>query len=141
MSNKTQLQTNNTALDALIARVNAAKDTAASLPEAGGGSVETCTVTVGVTTGSSVYCTYTKCENGTITYETMAPSLTFGTVDYAYCDYFVLTNVVCNSTVFVQQDDSGTESLYNNAELLQSWNSGRYFVFRPSADGYIVMYE
>lgn len=38
MSNKTQLQTNNTALDALIARVNAAKDVAASLPEAGSGS-------------------------------------------------------------------------------------------------------
>ena len=38
MSNKTQLQTNNTALDALITRVNAAKDTTASLPEAGGGS-------------------------------------------------------------------------------------------------------
>lgn len=38
MSNKAQLQTNNTALDALITRVNAAKDAAASLPEAGGGS-------------------------------------------------------------------------------------------------------
>lgn len=38
MSNKTQLQTNNTALDTLITRVNAAKDVAASLPEAGGGS-------------------------------------------------------------------------------------------------------
>ena len=36
MSNKTQLQTNNNALEALITRVNAAKDTAASLPEAGG---------------------------------------------------------------------------------------------------------
>jgi hypothetical protein len=36
MSNKTQLQTNNTKLDALITRVNAAKDVAASLPEAGG---------------------------------------------------------------------------------------------------------
>jgi hypothetical protein len=50
MSNKTQLQTNNTNLDALISRVNAAKDTAASLPEAGsggsgGGSIETCTIT------------------------------------------------------------------------------------------------
>ena len=47
MSNKTQLQSNNTALDALIARVNAAKDTAASLPSAGGGSgggsIEVCT--------------------------------------------------------------------------------------------------
>ena len=49
MSNKTQLQTNNTALDALITRVNAAKNIAASLPEAGGGSggsIETCTVTI-----------------------------------------------------------------------------------------------
>ena len=36
MSNKTQLQTNNTNLDTLITRVNAAKDVAASLPEAGG---------------------------------------------------------------------------------------------------------
>jgi hypothetical protein len=35
MSNKTQLQTNNNALDALITRVNAAKDVAASLPDAG----------------------------------------------------------------------------------------------------------
>lgn len=47
MSNKTQLQTNNTALDGYIARINAAKEVAAGLPEAGGGgSVETCTVTI-----------------------------------------------------------------------------------------------
>lgn len=49
MSNKTQLQTNNTALDSLVSRVNAAKDIAASLPEAGnsgGGNVDTCTVTI-----------------------------------------------------------------------------------------------
>ena len=35
MSNKTQLQINNTSLDSYIDRVNAAKDIAASLPEAG----------------------------------------------------------------------------------------------------------
>lgn len=53
MSNKTQLQTNNTNLDTLIARVNAAKNTAASLPEGGSGGssgggdgIETCTVTI-----------------------------------------------------------------------------------------------
>lgn len=48
MSNKTQLQTNNTTLDGYIARINAAKEVAASLPEAGGssgGSVETITIT------------------------------------------------------------------------------------------------
>ena len=37
MSNKIQLQTNNINLQSLITRVNAAKDIAASLPEAGGG--------------------------------------------------------------------------------------------------------
>jgi hypothetical protein len=37
MSNKTQLQTNNTNLQSFIDRVNAAKDIAASLPEASGG--------------------------------------------------------------------------------------------------------
>ena len=62
MSNKTQLQTNNTNLDALIARVNAAKNTAASLPEVGsggssGGGLETVIVTFGSTPdpGSTVY--------------------------------------------------------------------------------------
>ena len=46
MSNKQQLQINNANLDSLITRVNAAKDTAASLPEAGSGGVDTCTVTI-----------------------------------------------------------------------------------------------
>lgn len=50
MSNKTQLQNNNTALDGYIARINAAKDTAASLPDAGGGesgsNIQTCTVSI-----------------------------------------------------------------------------------------------
>jgi len=56
MSNKTQLQTNNTALDALITRVNAAKDVAASLPEAGGGGgATTVSVTVNNQSSSEVY--------------------------------------------------------------------------------------
>lgn len=54
MLNKTQLQTNNTALDGYIARINAAKDVAASLPEAGsgggsGGGLETVTISVSCT--------------------------------------------------------------------------------------------
>ena len=46
MSNKTQLQTNNTALDGYIARINAAKDAAASLPEAGGSGTEVFNITI-----------------------------------------------------------------------------------------------
>lgn len=52
MSNKTQLQTNNAALDGYIARINAAKETAAGLPEAGGGykvATGTCTAESKVT--------------------------------------------------------------------------------------------
>lgn len=51
MSNKTQLQTNNSSLDALITRVTSAKDVAASLPDAGSGGsggegIELCTVEI-----------------------------------------------------------------------------------------------
>lgn len=74
MSNKTQLQTNNTDLDALIARVNAAKDTASSLPDAGsggsgGGSVETCTVTIQANYRTYVF--LTVYSNGYITVESV----------------------------------------------------------------------
>lgn len=60
MSNKSQLQTNNNKLDALITRVNAAKDVAASLPEAGSGgggsgSLETCQINLSVSGGVCSY--------------------------------------------------------------------------------------
>lgn len=72
MSNKIQLQTNNTALDALITRVNVAKNIAASLPEAGGGSggeasLETCTVTISGSQSLHSIFYYTAVENGIIT--------------------------------------------------------------------------
>lgn len=78
MSNKTILQTNNTDLQSLIDRVNTAKDTAASLPEAGGGgSLETCTVSLRIDgptiTDSLVY--YTN-ENQELATETFRSSIT-----------------------------------------------------------------
>lgn len=45
MSNKNQLQTNNAALDDYITRINAAKETAASLPNAGSGGIEDSLIT------------------------------------------------------------------------------------------------
>jgi hypothetical protein len=42
MSNKIQLQINNASLDECIVRINAAKDIAAKLPEAGGGNSGVC---------------------------------------------------------------------------------------------------
>lgn len=90
MSNKTQLQTNNTALDALITRVNAAKDVAASLPEAGGGSIATTSVTV----------------SGEFT-KVYATTYTGGEISYSehHSDYDVIdvsiTNVVSGSSLVV----------------------------------------
>ena len=66
MSNKIKLQTNNEALDTLITRVNAAKDTAASLPIAGGGgSIETFTGTIEIVSplGSGAHIVYYINEN------------------------------------------------------------------------------
>lgn len=67
MSNKTQLQTNNTALDGYIARINAAKDVAAGLPEAGGGgsgdSVNV--ISVGLDCGNGTTLSYIN-ESGAI---------------------------------------------------------------------------
>lgn len=58
MLNKAQLQTNNAALDALIARVNTAKDTAASLPEAGS-TLATKELYFEVYRGTGLSCFYT----------------------------------------------------------------------------------
>ena len=62
MSNKSRLQTNNTNLQALIDKANA-------LPDAGGGSVESCTITivpdVMMAPGSPTYW-YTDAETMTI---------------------------------------------------------------------------
>lgn len=69
MSNKTQLQTNNTNLASYTDRVNALIDMANSLPEAGGsggGAVETCTVTFLETEGQEIRVYYMTYENDSI---------------------------------------------------------------------------
>lgn len=66
MSNKIQLQTNNASLDGYIARINAAKEVAAGLPNAGGGgSIETCTLSLAGDFGFA----YNKIVDGNITTE------------------------------------------------------------------------
>lgn len=94
MSNKQQLQTNNTALDALITRINTAKDTAASLPEAGGGSVETCTVTVNSHKGIYAY-SYTAYRNGE--YVAVATSDFRSSTTMS----IVLDDIVCGSSFMI----------------------------------------
>jgi len=99
MSNKTQLQTNNTTLDGYITRINAAKEVAASLPDAGSGSggasIDTCTVTVTCQQGyiASLVTTVKDGDNGVpYYYAPIVPSETSLTVE----------NVVCGSPIVLQ---------------------------------------
>lgn len=106
MSNKTQLQTNNTTLDDYIARINAAKETAASLPEAGsgGGSVETCTVTM----NTAVPCRYLGIDlqpktETTSTFETVKNSIAVINGEIEHHDFFGYTLVLSEGAATVVQ--------------------------------------
>ena len=114
MSNKIQLQTNNNALDALIARVNAAKDTAASLPEAGSGSsssVNTCTIEIiNKTIGSSLesYLNalfFIAYENGEfVKYGGMDlwDEVSIMPAGFTWkAEKYVLNNIVCGSMMYI----------------------------------------
>lgn len=114
--NKTQLQTNNTALASLTDRVLAAKDTAAALPDAGGGgAVETCTVHLDgyaeIPYGFTVY------ENGTISAKTgIIEETNWGLGEST------IENVVCGSLIYIGNSgaylEEGTATiLYKDADL------------------------
>ena len=95
MSNKIQLQVNNTNLDTLIARVNSAKNTASSLPEAGGGGssggevVEMCTGTVILNRPPS--------PGGVINYVDQNMNLTNSSVDDNHLSFSCMKNSIIHT--------------------------------------------
>lgn len=114
MSNKTQLQTNNANLDALIIRVNAAKDVAASLPNAGGGPVgglQTCTVQIKCSqeyfdnawdSETWFNVTYLKLKNGALSFVTTLNDSSDENYHIASTtDTIILEDVLCNSLIFI----------------------------------------
>lgn len=123
MSNKTQLQTNNNALDALITRVNTAKDTAASLPDAGGsggGSVETCTVNIAGDGDGMVH--YTSCINGQI-----------DVVCGAFSNGAALNNVVCGSACTFMNNKTILEYSVSSGEV--KYYSKGYLCYKTPISG------
>lgn len=104
MSNKTQLQTNNTNLASYTDRVSALIDVANSLPEAGGsggGSVDTCTVNIVTTRGGNdtariVGYMCTSVDNGQIKIDYMRPSYNSGDNIQA-----IQSEVVCGSSMIL----------------------------------------
>lgn len=96
MSNKQQLQENNTTLDDYIARINAAKETAAGLPEAGGsGEVgaryKTCSVTISHDFNNFAQLSYIVVNNDTLQFMN----------DYEGTNG-TLHNVLCGSFIFLR---------------------------------------
>lgn len=126
MSNKTQLQTNNTNLDALITRVNAAKDTAASLPDAGNGSgsgnIETCTVTLTV---PNITCYYID-----------GNTLELKTTTTTYDNDTTTITVPINSIIAIYNSGSSViTSTGSYSDLFSnSHSAGRYIAYYISGD-------
>lgn len=135
MSNKTQLQTNNTALDGYIARINAAKEVAASLPDAGGGgSIETCTVIIAVHVSypyaaPDTLVSFTQYENGSI----IAGSEVIDDIS-TVGDKVILKNVICNSAIsislsgiyshyYTQIDNDTTQLIYGIQGEIMVYNA------------------
>lgn len=135
MSNKTQLQTNNTVLDALITRVSAAKDVAASLPEAGsdgsGGSVETCTVVINhpFIAGNTNECINSYFATTYIDGQYSA--------DYAlngvYTSQVTISNVICGTVLYIYSmiDSCVWGFSTDKAEVLE--NGGGRFIIKATA--------
>jgi hypothetical protein len=111
MSNKTQLEANNVALDGYIARINAAKEIAAGLPEAGGsggGSVETCTGTIkssGLPNTNSVWFL-----NANLQPESCTPGSKIATTFTAVKGSFVYIN----GTITTNRTLNGVTQLYSS---------------------------
>lgn len=128
MSNKTQLQTNNTKLDELTSLAATMKDKAAALPDAGGGSVETCTF---------------KCINnsGYTDLASFAVSVLLedGTIDaIEVSDDVYASNVVCGSAIGVVKNNAP----YVNASITYDGAivsaAGIYTLKAPTVSGEVA---
>jgi hypothetical protein len=127
MSNKTQLQTNNTALDGYIARINAAKEVAAGLPEAGGGgggSVETCTVELTFSSTNINDICYTTFNNNQVEYKIDSPRKTNVTV--------ILNNVICSTSIVLKKNSIMLfgSSINGTAEITHYASYGEVIVIK-----------
>lgn len=100
MSNKTQLQTNNTKIDELTSLAATMKDKAAALPDAGsGGSVETCTVEIVCQDGAYLTDVATNIVlDGVITPYFFA---FFESVNNEKITSLTIENVLCGSSLLV----------------------------------------
>lgn len=123
MSFKTDLQSNNTDLQAILATIN-------SLPEAGsgggGGSLETCAVTV--VRENYTYGTYVTYENGEIVTNTLSGGSSTVTLENVLCNSSVVLNVmsggvkITGDAVLLTSDILADYVTYYNVVVCKSGN-------------------
>lgn len=130
MSNKTQLQTNNTALDGYIARINAAKEVAASLPDAsGGGSIETCTLNI-TNNDNGFSLNYLACE----TLQDGVKVLNILHDGYSLTGFnFSVSNVICGSFFYCSGYSAGPMDWITDNVLLVHDSQYGGIVFQVTA--------
>lgn len=130
MSNKTQLQTNNNQLDALITRVNAAKDAAASLPDASGGGSARQTFTLKIVFHES-YFDFINENMGMSVAQGFAQYTCLGedgnpvlsmidaedALIYSPTEIKIIENVLCDSLFMVQDEYSWDPVLTNESSV------------------------
>jgi hypothetical protein len=135
MSNKSQLQTNNTTLDGYIARVNAAKEVAAGLPEVGGGSVavETCTFEfTKVGFGDTIWIAYTGVDESGNMVGLLASA--FGAVTTITCVKGTTVAIVHHATITNISFDVG-----NGLSLLNNTNNRPVYAILNDAGDFITL--
>ena len=127
MSNKTHLQTNNTALDGYIARINAAKEVAASLPDAGGGSgenVEVCNFTFSCDEFMWTHITAvvtTAYENGEFIEKAYFPAVDSSTSK-------IMTNIVKGAPISVFYEQYSLLGVQSTGVIVQNfYNRGVFY--------------
>lgn len=110
-----QLTTNTVTIDELITMANNLPD--AGSGGSGGGSVETCTVTIGADSGLSgpVYCTVLS-ETGA----------SFNTFTHNYNEVSTIENVICNSILVLKYGGAHLMTISGDGELLETLYDSNY---------------
>ncbi len=130
MSNKTQLQTNNTSLSALTDRINAAKEAVGNIPVVSGATIQEVDVTIKTrtmpTSSSFVESIFSVASDEEGLYSNSVSN----------AQYFQIITPVVGTLIFIKTINSPTKCLINSSFLeLVSFDSTKGAVIKVNAVG------
>ena len=133
MSQKTDLQSNNTDLQSILNTIN-------NLPEAGsgggssGGNIETCTVTINSFAANIRFVMYVSYEDGKYVYNDITYSPELSTV--------TCTNVLCGGTFEIYSSYNYCDFNYNaDTAIYCDGGAGSYIKILPISDTVIEIFD